>query len=143
MRRDVSNTMRLIFDTVLQQVAVQMLQMVFGEADIGPRLKNHLHDLGIFGDFFLVAAGEFFDLKIGKQFLHLAIGQLAALTRVDEPTLSIVAMRRNPLSRSGAEGKPSAFSKRREQFRRDLNGVGIEHTRLIHLKTYPIIPDYS
>ena len=54
--------------------------------------------------------------------------------RVEDPMLSIVATCRSAFNRSGAS-VPSPlkfvdFAQQSEQFRRDLNGVGIDHTRI-------------
>ena len=57
---------------------MQLLDVVFGERDLAPGLEEQLHRFGITGDFLLVSRCERFDLQIGEQSLHFAVGEFAA-----------------------------------------------------------------
>ena len=63
---------------VSEQVAMQLFDVVFGECDLAPGLEDQLHRFGIAGHFLLVSRCERFDLQIGEQPLHFAVGEFAA-----------------------------------------------------------------
>jgi hypothetical protein len=62
----------------LEQVAVQLLDVVFGECYLCPGSEDQLHSFSIAGDFLLVSGREGFDLQIEKQRLHFTVGQFVA-----------------------------------------------------------------
>lgn len=51
----------------IQQVAVKLLDVIFGEVNRVCVRKDCFHDFRVTGDFLLVAACKGFDLKIGEQ----------------------------------------------------------------------------
>ena len=69
----------VIFQAVLEQVAVKLLDVVFGKRYILPRMEDCFHDGGVAGDLLLVAAGKGLDLQIGKKALNFAVGKLTTL----------------------------------------------------------------
>src|ERR1039458_4353760 len=71
--------MPLVFVATAQKIAMELLDMVFRDRNLGPVMKDGLHHFGITGNFLLVAAGKSSDLQIGQQALDLAIRELAAL----------------------------------------------------------------
>ncbi len=64
-------TMALILRRVLQQVAVQLLDMVFGERNVLPVRKDSIHRLGVTGNFLFVPRSEVLHIKTGEQRLYL------------------------------------------------------------------------
>ena len=58
---------------------MQRLDVVLGKRNVLPGREQLIHHLGIAGHLLLVAGVERFDLKIGQQPFHLAVGQFAAL----------------------------------------------------------------
>lgn len=99
--------MTLILLTVAQQVAMQLPDMVLGNRNVCPGLKNGFHDLGIARDLLLVSAGERLDLQQSRNCSTSRSVSLLPSIRVEEPMLSIVATRRSAFRRSGAS-VPSA-----------------------------------
>lgn len=69
--------MRVLF-AVSEQVAMQLLDVVFCERDLAPGLKDQLHGFGITGHFLLVPRCERFDIEIRKQSLNFTIREFAA-----------------------------------------------------------------
>jgi hypothetical protein len=57
---------------------VELLDVILTEGQVLPRAEDCLHDLGIAGDFLLIAAGERSNFEIGQQPLDLPIRELAA-----------------------------------------------------------------
>ena len=70
--------MMRVFFAVLEQIAMQLLDVVFGERDLSPRLEEQLHRFGVTGDFLLVSRSRRFDLHIGEQPLYFTVGKFAA-----------------------------------------------------------------
>ena len=70
--------MPLVFFAVAQQVAVKLLDVIFGDGDVLPGMEDGFHDLGITGDFLLIASVELFNFQVGKQSLNLSVGELTA-----------------------------------------------------------------
>jgi hypothetical protein len=70
--------MMRVFFAVFKQIAMQLLDVVFGERDLSPGLEEQFHRFGVTGNFLLVSRCERFDLKIGEQPLHFAVGEFAA-----------------------------------------------------------------
>lgn len=68
-----------VFVAVLEQIAVQLLDMIFVERDMLPGREEQFHHFCIARDFLFVAGGEFFDLDVREQGIHLGIAQLAPL----------------------------------------------------------------
>ena len=62
-----------VFLAVDEQVTVNLLDVVFGDGNVLPRVENRLHRLGIARDLLFVAGGEGFDIQIGKQTFDLAV----------------------------------------------------------------------
>ena len=56
-------TMILILGAVFEENAVELLDVVFGRSDGLVPLENHLHCVGVTGDFLLITAGERFRLE--------------------------------------------------------------------------------
>jgi hypothetical protein len=139
-----------------QKVSVKLFDMVFRNGNVSPCMEDGFHDFSIAGDFLLVAAVEALDFQVGQQALNLAVGQLAALNaggRSDAFDGGNMAQRPQPIRRKGTKRAPGALelinlSNQSQQFRRDLYGIGFDHTRLytrlyriIHPNNYPIAPD--
>jgi hypothetical protein len=70
--------MMRFFLAVLEQIAMQLLDVIFSERDLFPGLENQLHRFGATGYFLLVSRCERFDLQVGEQPLHFAVGEFAA-----------------------------------------------------------------
>lgn len=58
--------MILIFGAVLEQYAVQLLDVIFGRSCAIKALENHVHRVGTARHFLLVTAGEGMSLQSGK-----------------------------------------------------------------------------
>lgn len=58
--------MMRVFFAILEQIAMQLLDVVFGERDRFPGLEEQLHRFGVTGDFLLVSRRERFDLQMGE-----------------------------------------------------------------------------
>lgn len=71
--------MAFVFRRVLQQIAVQLLDMVFGQRDVCPMREDGFHDFGVAGDFLFVARCKFLRLETCEQTLDLLVAQLRAL----------------------------------------------------------------
>ena len=71
--------MPVVLFAVAQKIAVELLDVVFRDRNLRPRMKDGFHDLGVSSDLLLVAGGKGFDLQIGEQALHVAVGEFAAL----------------------------------------------------------------
>src|ERR1035437_4791317 len=150
--------MPLVFVATAQKIAMELLDMVFRDRNLGPCTKDGLHHFGITGNFLFVAAGKFSYLQIGEQALDLAIRKLAALDargRTDAFDGGDMAQSLQPLRRERSQRAPCALEfvnlcNQRQQLRRDLNGRGFHNTGIhtglyliIDRKTHPFIPDYA
>jgi len=60
------SSMTLVLGTVAEKVAVQLLQMIFCDRDVGKGTEDGLHDFGVSGDFLFIASVEFLDLQLGE-----------------------------------------------------------------------------
>ena len=129
----------LVLLAVDEQVAVQLLDVVFGDRDVFPRPEHKLHRLGIAGDLLLVAGGEGFDLEVGEQPFDLAVGELAALDPgggADALDRGDAPQRRQPFGRERSQRPPGALEfidlgNQRQDLRGDPEGVGSDgHTRI-------------
>ena len=70
--------MMRVFFAVLEQIAMQLLDVVFRKRDLSPGLEEQLHRFGVTGDLLLVSRCKGFDLQMGQQPLHFPVGELAA-----------------------------------------------------------------
>ncbi len=66
-------TMGIIFGAVLQQHAVQLLDVVFGNGNVIERLKYSVHRLGITSNLFLIPGTERAHLEVSQEHLDLLI----------------------------------------------------------------------
>jgi hypothetical protein len=66
--------MPVVLFAVAQKIAVELLDVVFCDRNLRPRMKDGFHDLGVSSDLLLVAGGEGFDLQIGEHALYAAVG---------------------------------------------------------------------
>jgi len=66
-------TMTLVFIRVFQKVAVELLDMIFRQVDDIPTRKNHLHDLGVTGNFLFVPRCEGFDLNVREKLRNFPV----------------------------------------------------------------------
>lgn len=53
-----------VFLAVGEEVAVELLDVVFGEREVGPGLEDQLHPFGVTGDLLLIARFEGFNLEM-------------------------------------------------------------------------------
>ena len=131
--------MPLVLLAVDEQVAVQLLDVVFGDRDLFPRPEHELHRFGVAGDLLLVAGGEGLDVEVGEQAFDLAVGELAALDPgggADALDGRDAPQRRQPFGRDGSERPPGALElvdlgDQRQDLRGDPDGVDSDaHTRI-------------
>ena len=71
-------TMILILGAVLEEHAVQLLDVIFDGRDSFIAIEDHIHHVGIASHFLLVAAGQRFGLHPGEQFLYFPVTELGA-----------------------------------------------------------------
>src|SRR5579872_2845410 len=135
----VAATMPLILLAMDEQVAVQLLDVVFGDRDVFPRPEYKVHRFGVAGDLLLFAGSEGPDFDIGEKALDLTVGELAALNAgrgADALDGGDAAQRRQPFRRDGSERPPSALEfvhlgNQRQNLRGDPDGVDTDaHTRI-------------
>jgi len=69
--------MRILF-AVFEQVAVHLLDMVFRQRDLFPRLEYQLHGFGVASHFLVISCMEELDFKAGQQLFDLSVGEFAA-----------------------------------------------------------------
>ena len=106
-------------------------------------MEDGLHDLGVSGDLLLVAGGEGFDLQIGEQALHVAVGEFAALDAgggADALNGRHAAQGVQALGRQGSQRAPCSFElvdlgDEGEHFRRNRDVGGLEHLTLTPIYT--------
>jgi hypothetical protein len=104
--------MALVFVAVAQQFAMELLDVVLGDGDLGPGGEDRLHNIRVAGHFLLVAGSERLDLEVGERRLDLAVGEPSALDAgrgADTLDGRDPAECGEPLRRQGAEGSPGAL----------------------------------
>ena len=124
--------MPCVFLAVAQQHLMQLLNVVLGKRDVLPEREQLIHHLGIARHLLLVAGVQRFDLKVGQQPLHLAIGQLAALDAgggTDALNGRHAPQGRQAIGRKGTQGAPGALEfvdsgDEAQDLRGDLECVG-------------------
>ena len=78
-QRLVFAAMPVVLFAVAQKIAVELLDVVFRDRNLRPRMKDGFHDLGVSRNFLLVPCGEFLDFETSEHLLNLSVGQLASL----------------------------------------------------------------
>jgi len=66
----------LVLGTVAQKVPVQLLDIVFSDGYVGPRMKDRFHEPRIARNFLFVPCGEFLDFEASEHLLDLSVGRL-------------------------------------------------------------------
>jgi len=131
---------------VAQEIVVELLDVVLRDRDLRPRMEDGLHDFGVTGDLLLVAGGKGFDLQIGEQALHVAVGKLAAFDArrgADALNGRHAAQGAQTCWRKGSGRTPCPFelidlSDEREHFGGDRDVAGLKHLAITPIYT-PII----
>ena len=72
-------TWSIIGIIVLFALLGSVLSFVGGYREASRLQDHHLHDIGVAGDFLLVAASEGLDVQIGKELFHFPVGELRTL----------------------------------------------------------------
>ena len=137
----------LVLVAVAQEVAVQLLDVVLGDRDVGRGREDRLHDLCVAGNLLLVAGAEGLDVQVRQQPLHLPIRQLAALDAgrgADALDGRDPAQRGEPLRRQRPQGAPSTLElidlgDEGEHLRGNLQGGEVDHRLFLH----PLTPVYQ
>ena len=68
--------MVLVLDGVPQQITMELLDVVLGEINPFPVGEDHVHGVGVTGNFLLIPGRKELDLDVRKQLFNLAVGQL-------------------------------------------------------------------
>ena len=75
-QRFVVSAMALVFGAVAQEVLMELADHVFRKGDLPEGIEHLIHDIGIPGDFLLVACFELGDVQAPEQVLDLTIREL-------------------------------------------------------------------
>ena len=107
--------------------------------------EDRFHDFGIARDFLFISGFELFDFDVAEELVDLLIGQLAALDpgrRTDAFDRRYVAKGRQALRGQRPQRAPCALEliqlgNQREDFRCDLQGIGVQSHTHIYIRKYP------
>jgi len=95
--------MPLVFVATAQKIAMELLDMVFRDRNLGPGKKDGLHHFGITGQLPARRGWKIFLIsRLDSRRSTSRSVELAASMRVEEPMLSMVATWRRAFNRSGA-----------------------------------------
>src|SRR5712692_8224962 len=104
--------MVLVLGAVFEEDSVQLLQMIFGEPQFFPRLKEQAHRFGVASDFLLITRFEGVSPQVGEQRFDLSISELYAFNagrRSDTFNCRDVPQCSQPFGRKRLQRFPAAF----------------------------------
>ena len=131
--------MPFVLLTVAQKIAMKLFDMVFGDGNILPGLENRFHGLGIASTTSCSSrVSNFLISSLPNRCSTSRLLSLLPSMRVEEPMLSIVAMRRRAFNRSSAK-VPRA---RQAPLNSSISDSKASNSGVIWIDSVFIIPEY-
>jgi hypothetical protein len=136
--------MPFVLVAVSEKVAMKLPDRVLSDLEVQSGMEDCVHDFGIASYFLLVAGGERLNFEIAQQALNVTIRQFASFDagrRANAFYGRYAAQGIQSLWSQCAKSTPSALEflnlgDESQQFRRDLDGVSIQHGSILNNPIY-------